>query len=59
MICDQTWTATDTLRTRHINTSALEIMERVALMREAETLGLSYAEILASFMTIMQTKSVK
>lgn len=34
-------------------------MERVALMRDAETLGPSYAEILATFVTIMQTQSVK
>ena len=59
MIGDQTWTAVDTLRKKGVKTSAIEIMEGVVGMKEAEQLGISYAEILAMVMTIMQSSSPK
>lgn len=58
-ICDQTWVAVDTLRKKNLKTSAIEIMEGVVGMKEAEQLGISYAEILAAVMTIMQSKSTR
>lgn len=59
MICDQTWVAVDTLRKKNLKTSAIEIMEGVVGLKDAEELGISYAEILASVMTIMQSKSAR
>ena len=59
MICDQTWVAADTLRKKNLKTSAIEIMEGILGLKEAEQLEISYAEILASVMTIMQSKSAR
>ena len=59
MISDQTWVAVESLRKQGVKTSAIEIMEGVVGMKEAEQLGVSYAEIVAMLMTIMQPKSTK
>lgn len=59
MIGDQTWVTVDTLRKHGIKTSGIEIMEGVVSLKEADTLGVSYAEILASVATIMLSKSAK
>ena len=59
VICDQTWAAADMLRKKNLKTSAIEIMEGVVGLKDAEELGISYAEILASVMTIMQSKSTR
>jgi uncharacterized membrane protein len=57
VIGDQTWTAVDTLRKMSRQTSAIEMMDGVAGIKGAEDLGISYTEILANVMTIMQSKS--
>jgi hypothetical protein len=57
MISDQTWVAVESLRKQGVKTSAIEIMEGVVGMKEAEQLGISYAEIVATLMTLMQPKS--
>lgn len=59
MIGDQTWTAVDTLRKQGMKTSGIEIMEGVVGMKEAEQLGVSYTEIVAALMTLMQPKSTR
>lgn len=59
VIGDQTWTAVDTLRKKDLKTSAIEIMEGAVGIKEAEDLGITYAEILASVMTIMQFNSAR
>lgn len=59
MISDQTWVVVESLRKQGVKTSAIEIMEGVVGMKEAEKLGVSYAEIVATLMTLMQPKPVK
>ena len=59
MISDQTWVAVESLRKQGVKTSGIEIMEGVVGMKEAEQLGVSYAEIVAALMTIMQPKSIR
>lgn len=59
MVSDQTWAAVDSLRKQGVKTSAIEIMEGVVGLKEAQDLGVSYAEIVAMLMTIMQSKAAK
>lgn len=59
MVSDQTWVAVESLRKQGVKTSAIEIMEGVIGMKNAQELGVSYAEIVAMLMTIMQPKSAE
>ena len=57
IISDQTWIVVESLRKQSVKTSAIEIMEGVVGMKE--TGGISYAEIVATLMTLMQSNSKK
>jgi hypothetical protein len=57
MIGDQTWVAVDTLRKKGVKTSVIDVMEAVVDIKEADELGVSYAEVLTMLMTIMDPES--